>query len=126
MFEYGGITYLWEDCTVGFLCPTCEAELVADSQDGECICECGFKYHLSSNLFGGGFDTKIPIHLCQKPNYREGIMPLNYKLSHKEYLAESPGIFKDSKLTFKITGDKYEVQRIADAIQKAIAEKGEV
>ena len=52
-FEYDGIKYLWEDCTVGFICPICGAELVGNSQDGKSKCECGFKYMLSAKLIWG-------------------------------------------------------------------------
>lgn len=36
----------WEDCTIGFYCPNCNAELVADSQDGPNECDCGLTYSL--------------------------------------------------------------------------------
>jgi len=49
-FEHNGIKYLWEDCTIGFICPNCKEELIVDSQDGEEECDCGFKYSLSVNL----------------------------------------------------------------------------
>lgn len=45
------IDYLWEDCTIGFKCPFCQAELVADSQNGIDICNCGkLKYYLKADL----------------------------------------------------------------------------
>jgi len=50
-------------------------------------------------------------------------VPLNFKLIHKEYLAESPGCYKDSKLIFKVTGEKHKINRIAEAIKKAISEE---
>ena len=36
----------WEDCTIGFYCPNCNNELVADSQNGAEQCECGLVYSL--------------------------------------------------------------------------------
>ena len=36
----------WEDCTIGFYCPNCNAELVADSQNESQECECGLSYSL--------------------------------------------------------------------------------
>ena len=44
------IDQMWEDCTIGFICPGCGVELVADSQDGEEVCLCGTKYYLSVKL----------------------------------------------------------------------------
>lgn len=38
--------YRWEDCTIGFYCPSCNAELVADSQNEPQECECGLFYSL--------------------------------------------------------------------------------
>lgn len=48
------IYYDWEDCTIGFTCPECGAELIADSQNGTEECECGLKYSLSSRIFING------------------------------------------------------------------------
>ena len=50
LFGYEGINYLWEDCTVGFLCPKCGSRLSVDSQNGTEECECGIKYSLSWKL----------------------------------------------------------------------------
>ena len=44
------IEYQWEDCTIGFICPNCGDELVADSQNGEDECDCGLKYCLTASL----------------------------------------------------------------------------
>lgn len=41
---------IWEDCTIGFECPVCGAQCVADSQNEEMECECGTKYYLSVKL----------------------------------------------------------------------------
>jgi uncharacterized protein YbaR (Trm112 family) len=40
----------WEDCTIGFYCPSCNAELVADSQNEEMECDCGLRYYLAVSL----------------------------------------------------------------------------
>jgi len=48
------INYQWEDCTMGFNCPECGAELCGDSQDGEEKCVCGLKYQLCSYLLING------------------------------------------------------------------------
>ncbi len=45
------IKYRWEDCTVGFVCPVCGAELTADSQNGPDECEtCGTEYQLVAHI----------------------------------------------------------------------------
>ncbi len=44
------IKYRWEDCTMGFICPNCGDELVADSQNGDDKCDCGLEYCLSASL----------------------------------------------------------------------------
>jgi hypothetical protein len=44
------IKYRWEDCSIGFICPYCGAELVADSQVGQETCDCGLKYYLDASL----------------------------------------------------------------------------
>ena len=44
------IEQTWEDCSIGFICPDCGAELVADSRNGEEVCNCGTKYYLSVKL----------------------------------------------------------------------------
>lgn len=49
-------------------------------------------------------------------------MPLNYEFRHKDHPSESPGVWLDSKLVFKATGDKHQIKFIAHAIKKAIAE----
>ena len=41
------IEQAWEDCSIGFICPDCRAFLVADSRNGEEVCNCGAKYYLS-------------------------------------------------------------------------------
>jgi DNA-directed RNA polymerase subunit M/transcription elongation factor TFIIS len=48
------VVYEWEDCTMGFDCPNCGAELIADSQDGTMECECGLEYMLSTTLYLNG------------------------------------------------------------------------
>lgn len=48
------VFYEWEDCTMGFDCPNCGAELVANSQDGTMECEYGLFYSLSARLFLDG------------------------------------------------------------------------
>lgn len=40
----------WEHCTIGFYCPNCNAELVADSQNEPRECECGLVYSLVAYL----------------------------------------------------------------------------
>ena len=50
MFEKSEIEYRWNDCSIGFVCPICGAQLVADAENGQCECECGLKYHLETNL----------------------------------------------------------------------------
>ena len=49
-YQWEGIKYQWEDCTIGFICPNCGEELVADSQNGEDECDCGLKYCLTASL----------------------------------------------------------------------------
>lgn len=48
--EYKDIVYVWEDCSICFVCPKCKNHLIADSQNGYENCECGFKYALSVKL----------------------------------------------------------------------------
>ena len=50
-------------------------------------------------------------------------MPLSYLLKHKDNPSESPGAWEDSKLTFKATGPKHEIEKIVNAIKIAIAYK---
>jgi DNA-directed RNA polymerase subunit RPC12/RpoP len=44
--------YLWNDCTMGFVCPVCGADNSADSQDEERECQggCGYRYQLVAYL----------------------------------------------------------------------------
>jgi hypothetical protein len=44
------IKYFYDDCSVGFYCPKCGTQLIADSQDGWKECDCGLKFRLNADL----------------------------------------------------------------------------
>lgn len=46
------LSYLWEDCSIGFTCPLCGEPCVADSQNEELECPggCGLRYVLAVDL----------------------------------------------------------------------------
>ena len=48
-------------------------------------------------------------------------MPLNYKLRHRDIIAENPGTWAKSSLRFCAKGSKLEIEQIATAIKRAIA-----
>lgn len=48
--EYKDIVYKWEDCSICFICPKCNRQNIADSQNGFEKCECGLRFALSAKL----------------------------------------------------------------------------
>jgi DNA-directed RNA polymerase subunit RPC12/RpoP len=44
------IDYIWEDCSIGFICPHCGADLSVDSQNEPAECDCGLRYSLTTKL----------------------------------------------------------------------------
>jgi len=49
-------------------------------------------------------------------------MPLNYKLRHRNIVAENPGVCAKSSLRFCAKGSRSEIEKIAIAIKRAIAD----
>ena len=43
--------YNYEDCSIGFMCPRCGVDNVADSKDGWETCGCGLMYSLNARIY---------------------------------------------------------------------------
>ena len=44
------IIYKWTDCNVGFVCPQCGIDIIADAENGIEYCSCGLEYSLHWEL----------------------------------------------------------------------------